>query len=479
MTANLHKTRVAICSIVFLVFAAAAAWYQQPLMLLLPIVLLATILLIRYPIFLFYLLIVSIPWSFEFNLAPQLGTDLPDEPLMWVLSLVAIILLLRNRANFFIFRVHPLIILLWLQFLWIGCTLTTSTDTFLSFKYLLAKSWYLLAFVVAPYFFFQDEMVLKKSVLLLLVSMILFMLMTQIRHAFFNMSFSHVNDALYPFFRNHVNYSALLVCMIPILMALVQLQSSLNAKLLYGGLLMISIIALYFSYSRGAWLALVMGLCAFWLIKKGLLLFSFFLAITLVIATVFYFTAQDRYLKFSNDKNTVFHTNFREHLIATYQLKDLSNGERAYRWVAGIRMVSDNWQTGFGPSTFYSSYKNYTVPSFRTYVSKNEEHSTVHNYFLLLLIEQGAPGCLLFLALVGSLFWYIQRIYNHTTLRFWKVVMGAIAAILVMECTLNFLSDMIETDKIGSVFYLCVAVVLVADSKLSPNIQRIAQTITQ
>jgi hypothetical protein len=32
-----------------------------------------------------------------------------------------------------------------------------------------------------------------------------------------------------------------------------------------------------------------------------------------------------------------------------------------------------------------------------------------------------------------------------------------------MECVINFLSDLIETDKVGSIFYLCIAVLVIAD----------------
>ena len=128
-------------------------------------------------------------------------------------------------------------------------------------------------------------------------------------------------------------------------------------------------------------------------------------------------------------------------------------------------MAEDSWQTGFGPTTFYQHYKGYTVPAFKTWVSKNEEQSTVHNYFLLLLIEQGALGLILFLCLVGAMFWYAQRIYQRTIDIFWKRTVAAIAAILMMQCTLNFLSDLVETDKVGSVFYLCIAALIIADRK--------------
>jgi O-antigen ligase len=144
-------------------------------------------------------------------------------------------------------------------------------------------------------------------------------------------------------------------------------------------------------------------------------------------------------------------------------MKDLSTAERSYRWIAGVRMIKDSWMTGFGPGSFFSEYKSYTLPAFKTWVSKNAEHSTVHNYFLLLIIEQGVIGLLLFLLLLGFLFWYAQKIFHRTDDPFWKNSVGAVAAILTMICTVNFLSDLIETDKVGSVFYMCIAFLIVAD----------------
>ena len=129
-------------------------------------------------------------------------------------------------------------------------------------------------------------------------------------------------------------------------------------------------------------------------------------------------------------------------------------------------MINDSWKTGFGPTSFFREYKSYTQPAFKTWVSKNEEQSTVHNYFLLLIIEQGAMGLLIFLLLLGVMFWHTQKIYHSTQQRKLKVMMGAVGALLVMQCVINSLSDLIETDKVGSVFYLCLALIIVASYEL-------------
>jgi hypothetical protein len=81
----------------------------------------------------------------------------------------------------------------------------------------------------------------------------------------------------------------------------------------------------------------------------------------------------------------------------------------------------------------------------------------------LLIIEQGAMGLLMFLILLGAMFWYAQKIYHRTREKLWKVSMAAVGSILVMQCVINSLSDLIETDKVGSVFYLCLAAIVAAD----------------
>lgn len=450
----------------FLIALSFDAYKQEVNYSIIPIVLLAGILLIRHPEYLLYALMISIPWSVEFHFGDNLSIDFPDEPLMLLASAAAIIFIVYNRKKITYKKVHPVLIILLFQFLWMVITVICSTDILLSIKYSLAKSWYLMAFIGLPFFLFQNEKYLKRSALLLVISTLVAMFVALARQSQFSWSFEKVNNALVPFFRNHVIYSALLVLMVPIQIAIYQLSKSQATKIFIGCVVMMTIVALYLSYSRGSWIALIAGTVSYWLLKKRMMVLTFLVLVFLSIGFVFWIKANDRYLKYSNDyKTTIYHANFKEHLIATYKLKDLSNAERIYRWVAAIQMVKDNWRTGTGPTTFYEQYKSYTVPAFKTYVSDNKEHSTVHNYFLFVLIEQGVLGALIFVMLVASVFWYAQKVYFQSGDGFWKVVSSAVASIIAMECTVNFLSDMIEIDKVGSVFYLCLTVIVIADIK--------------
>lgn len=464
---RLEKLVVPFGSLVLLLLTALAAWTMQPYLLILPLAAAAFVYLLQRPVVLFYVLLVCIPWSIEYGFSSGFSTDLPDEPLMLLLSFVMLLYLLQNRKLLWAQRgMHFLLLLLLVQYTWTAFTVIGSTHVVLSLKYFLAKGWYLLAFVVAPLSFWRNNEAFRRSAVLLFGSMLLVTIVTMVRHGAMGFTFSSINPALAPFFRNHVNYSALLVCIIPLQVLLLHQAKTKTVKRLLWLSFFVTLPALYFSYARGAWLALLTGGVSFWLLRKKWLFQSFVLVMALMIAAVLWLRHNNRYVEFAHDyRTTIFHENFQEHLRATYEFKDMSTAERFYRWIAGVRMVEDNWRTGLGPTTFYQHYKSYTVPAFKTWVSKNEEQSTVHNYFLLLAVEQGALGLLLFLLLLGALFWYAQKIYHRTSNLFWKSVTATIAAILVMQCTLNFLSDLIETDKAGSVFYLCIAALIIADMK--------------
>jgi len=413
--------------------------------------------------FIFLLLIFLLPWSIEYNFTPSLGTDLPDEPLM----LVTAVLFLSNwfyKPSILspsVWR-HPLISLLILHFAWIIVTVIFSSDALISLKYLLAKGWYLLAFIFAPLVLFKEKKNIRLAAILFLTSMLLVTILSLYRHYKLGFSFANINNAVTPFFRNHVNYSAMLVCAVPVLVASWQLNKKYRLIVLIA--LVVVLAALFLSYARGAWLALVIGVAVYVLIVIRKLFVVFVLSAVLLVASLFWLKTNDRYLEYShNFRTTIFHKDFKQHWAATYQLKDVSTAERFNRWIAGVRMIGDHWVLGVGPNTFYYNYKPYTIPVFKTWVSKNEEHSTVHNYFLLTAIEQGLPGLLIFLLLIGAMIFYAERLYHRVKDKFYRTTAMACGVILLMIITVNFLSDLIETDKIGSLFFLCFATLVTVD----------------
>lgn len=413
----------------------------------------------------FFLLLVSLPFSVEYQFTSGLGTDLPDEPLMLFTAFLYLVYWIYKPETISKKDIqHPLLLLLLLLLLWVIVTVTFSSNKIISLKYLLAKSWYIGAFVLAPLTVFRQKKNFVSAIVFFTIAMLVVALVSLFRHYLYGFSFGNVNDALYPFFRNHVNYSAMLVCFVPVLIAFYKLTKKQNLRLLTVAALLVVLIALFFSYSRGAWLALLAGMFSYWLIQRRLLIYAYVIVLMVVITSFFWLKNGDRYLLFAHDyKTTIFHKDFNEHLVATYKLKDVSTAERFYRWIAGVRMIKDNWLTGYGPNTFYDNYKPYTIPAYKTWVSDNKDRSTVHNYFLLTVIEQGIPGLFFLLLFIGMLFYYAQYLYHRVKDRLYSIAALTTGVILTMLLVVNFLSDLIETDKVGSLFFLCMAVLVVTD----------------
>ncbi len=430
-----------------------------------------------HPITLLILLWISIPFSFGYSFSDRLATDLPDEPLMLAVSILAIAhWVYRRSVQPTTTWTHPLCILFLLWLGWMAVASTLSTTPWLSFKFMLAKSWYVGAFFLAPLLWLRGKDRSRQFLYALYIPLFLLAICTLIRHAFHGFSFATVSDVVNPYFRNHVVYSAMLMTLVPVLFFS---RRFVKAKMIWDVALVIVLLALFFSYARGAWLAVLIGAFAYLLLKKRLLLHGYLICILILILAFSWIRYDNRYLDFAPDyRTTIFHPDFKEHWQATYEGKDVSTVERYYRWIAGVRMVEERPWSGFGPASFYTSYRPYTIPAFKTWVSNNPERSTVHNYFLLTAAEQGLPGLIIFLLLFGAILFYAEKIHHVHQSDWARQMAGGIAVIAVMLGVVNFWSDLIETDKIGSLFFLSIALLLSLDRDRSgigaANIQGIA-----
>lgn len=410
---------------------------------------------------LYFALLFFIPLSTEFSVTDKLSTDLPDEPMMLLLS-GALILMMLLQPSIFPRQVKKssLFLLVIIQLIWMLIAVLFSYETFLSIKYVLAKTWFLTAFVFGGLIFLKtkDDFILASK--LLIASMLIPVVISLIRHVPYGFSFESINLTLTPFFRNHVNYAALLVCLLPILFIWHHFSTG-RVKILVIACILLFLTALFFAYSRGAWLCILSGLITWIAIRKKFLLSLLMATVIMIMIGLFWLIQNDNYLKFAPDFNTTTqHTNIGEHIEATYTLKDMSTMERFYRWIAGLRMVNEEMLKGYGPNTFSLHYKEYTVAAFKTWVSNNEEKSSVHNYFLLVAIEQGIPGLLIFCFLLFSMFRISIQCYHTLQEPFDRALALLCGVMLSMILTLNLLSDLIETDKIGSIFFIVLGVLI-------------------
>ncbi len=417
----------------------------------------------------FFLLMASIPLSTEVELPGGLGTDLPSEPLMWLMTLVAVLWFLRNwrLADAALLR-HPVTLALLAHLGWTAVCAVTSSDFLVSFKFLLAKGWYVVVFYFLALHLLRGERDFKTLLWWFFIPLLVAVSTVLVRHAPHGFSFKEVNFVMAPFFRNHVMYACLLAIFLPFIWYGTYWYRKYSGAwwLLVAGIV-IFIVAINFAYTRAAYIALIAAVGIYWairrhLIKVAILAFSIGFAGLLVGVT-----QGDNWLEFApNYERAVTHTRFDNLLEATTKLEDISTMERVYRWVAASYMIRDKPLTGFGPGTFYFNYKNYTVSSFKTYVSDNPEHSGIHNYYLMVTVEQGIPGLIFFLAFCLLVIFTGQHTYHRTAPPGRRRILVAALLSFMLIAILMLMNDFVETDKIGSLFFLCAALVVNANKRM-------------
>lgn len=433
-----------------------------------PLVLLGAYLAVVDFRMLFFLLLFCIPLSTEVALPNGFGTDLPTEPLIIGLMLVYLLYVLKEgrRMSQDFFR-HPLTLILLLHIGWIYITTITSDLVLVSVKFSLAKTWYLVTFYFMAGSLLKTRKDLELFFWTIFSSLFFTVLVVMVRHAAYGFSFADIHRVLHPFQRNHVNYAADIALFVPVVwLARGWYQRGTLTRDFLNAAIVIMLVALYFTYTRAAFISLFIAVGVYWVIQLRLMRYALAAAAVAGVAGAAYMVRHNNYLDYAPDYDkTITHTNFDNLLEATYKMEDISTMERVYRWVAAGHMVQAQPWMGYGPGNFVNFYKPYTVKSFRTYVSRNEELSGIHSYFLMTLVEQGAPGLLLFLLLSAAIFLYGERVYHRQTTPDGKrLVLMSILCLAVIYAFL-LINDMIETDKVGSFFFLCTAILVNLDLK--------------
>ena len=477
MLANKLTDKMDIQKTIFTAFTAAVVLFsilglftQNFLLAAVPIGILGIIAIIKDYRLLYYGFWAVLPFSIEIYLG-SFGTDLPTEPIMLGLTGIAFIVFISNMSSVSLKHLyHPISLLVILHLVWMFFTCLYSQSPLISYKFFLAKLWYII-----PFFFLSFHMIKNLANVQLIVKILSICLtfaicIVLVRHAIDGFTFVGSHHVVRPIFRNHVNYSAIVVTVLPFIWALYKnMESGIYKKYLLLAL-MLFVVGTYFSYTRAAQLCIFISVGTFFIFKYKLGKVAITGSCLMAILLVSYLSINNKYLDFAPDfENTVAHKEFDNLLEATLKMEDISTMERVYRWIAGSQMIQERPWTGFGPSSFYTHYTKYTVRSFETYVSDNPEKSGIHSYYLMTLVEQGIIGFLIFLGLIFSIILGGERVYHQ--LRDEKIKRYIMAATLstVVICALCLINDLIEADKIGPFFFLNASLIVIFDFKSRKN----------
>jgi putative inorganic carbon (HCO3(-)) transporter len=206
-----------------------------------------------------YFIIFSTPLS-VFYLHPtlQVGFTMPTEPLLFGVMLIFFAKVVF-KGNFDLNIVkHPVSLAILGMVFWMFVTTLTSQLPLISAKFFIARVWFVSVFFYLMSKMFESE---KRTYLffwLYLIPLALVVIYTVTIHAQWGLTKDASVWVMFPFFKEHTSYGAVLALYIPIAVAFTFfLNWDLNRKVLAGTILLILIAGVVLSYTRAAWLSLV------------------------------------------------------------------------------------------------------------------------------------------------------------------------------------------------------------------------------
>jgi O-antigen ligase len=250
----------------------------------------------------YFLLLFCIPLSTEVTLG-SFGTDLPTEPLIVSLMFIFIIyFLLHPESVPKAFFLNPVILLLGIHYLWIFFTMLHSINMVVSIKYFLAKTWYITVFVFMTSVILNRIEAIKYFFWLVFIPLSLVMVQTVVRFAAYQFDFEFVNETMTPFFRNKVNYGAMLTSFYPF----IWLANTWYKRWSITGLILkIAIlvypIAIYLSFTRMCYVALVIAAIAYFVIRLKFIKLGIATVVFTVGFSIGYFIYHNNYLRLAPD----------------------------------------------------------------------------------------------------------------------------------------------------------------------------------
>lgn len=395
------------------------------------------------------------PFSVEIFFGSS-GINIPNEPLMIIFTGILALKILENKAAFKAIWISPLALLISIDFIWLLVTTFSSSLPIVSVKYLLAHTWFVSTGFLWGLIIFQNIENIKRFVIAFGLSLSAVVIYTTVRHWQHSFSQKSGTYVMNPFFSDHTVYSA--VCCVIFVFALIMLlenrkQLSVVNKLAFTVISTFSLIGIVFSYSRAAWVSLIVTF-AFSIILKLKIKFYWLISTLVVLALVGILFQNQIYQQLKNNK-VASGKDLQSDIKSISNIKtDESNVERLNRWEAGKRMFTEKPMLGFGPGTYQFLYSPYQRPHQMTSISTTTgDMGGIHSEYFRPLVESGVIGLLTFLMIV---LWFIKNLMNifyHNHDPVLKVYSKAVLLSLMSYFIHGTLNNFLNQDKSALLFW--------------------------
>jgi O-antigen ligase len=400
--------------------------------------------------------------------APQLSFNLsiPSELFILLILFVMLYRYLSGKKIERRFLFHPLTLAVIVYLSWILITAVTSTLPWVSLKFFLSHFWFIaVAYFLAYEIFRRQENITRFlwAYMIPLLIIVFYTLFNQVHTGLVNQKAAH--SAMTPFYNDHTSYGAILALFIPVLVSFLFVEKKYRKASFFIvlGILGLFLFAFVFSYSRAAWLSLIMAAGVALLIRfhirfRTIALFS------VIFAGLLFSFWTTIWLKLEENKQES-STSFAQHISSMTNVRsDASNLERINRWKCALRMFEEKPFLGWGPGTYMFNYAPFQASYDRTIISTDfGDMGNAHSEYLGPLSESGLPGFLTVVAIFFLAFYTGVRVYRNATLAYHRTLVLALLTGLSSYFIHGLMNNFLERDKAAIPFWGFLAILVALD----------------
>lgn len=422
---------------------------------------------------LIYLMALCTPFSLALQSKDiHLGLSFPAEIIMITLTFLFLCRILYDmKLEPWIVR-HPISIALYIYLGWMLVTCITSEIPLVSLKFWLSKIWFTTAcYWTIIQFVKGDRRNILRYFNCYAVSLAIVVLITTYKHALSGFDDHYAHWVMSPFYNDHTAYGCVLAFFLPITASCIFLPNNTRkAKILYSILTVIMLIGFYFSYSRAAWISLVVAIGIYIVLKLRIKLSWLILGIT-IAGSMLYFSADEILYKMSRNSQDA-KGGVVELLQSISNIStDASNVERLNRWNSAFLMIKERPVVGWGPGCYQFTYAPFQKSQFKTIITTNlGDGGNAHSEYIGPCAETGIPGMLTVFGLLFISLYTGIRTYNHCKDKTDKLLCLMMTLALITYFVHGALNNFLDTDKLSLPFWGAFAVIVVINNKHKQNI---------
>lgn len=404
------------------------------------------------------------PFAINVALLPQMELSMPVEPMMILFTLMFFFrVLVHKNYDLRILR-HPVSLLLLASLAWWLVTSCTSRLPLVSFKYLLARIWFVVPFYFAAVQIFRNHTRIRQFFWAYAIGLGIVILIATSKTLGNFSDLQTLHRVMRPFYNDHTAYGCAIALMLPASVHFIFSHSHRGWRrvltlLLFAGLC----VGLFFSYCRAAWISVIAAIGVYVLIRMGMKVKWMVLLFGLGVGVFFIYQNDVLYKLGKNKQDSSYDLAGQVKSISNIST-DASNLERLNRWASAMRLWKESPVLGVGPGTYQFLYASYQKSYQLSVISTNAGNlGNAHSEYIGPMTEQGLPGVLLVVALFLTTF--------ATGVRVYRTAQDPAVARTALAFTLSLLTyyvhgvfnNFLDTDKLSVPFWAFTAVVVALD----------------